>query len=91
MNMSLENKVKEYLGRVKFRSIVVLVLFIIFVAIFLGVWATIGFALPAFVTDPKLIEKAGLFAFWTVGAILFGAGLAAFIIGRGLGKAVEGK
>jgi len=87
--MSSQDKVEKYFNRLKFRSMIMLILFIVCVIIFLGVWATTGFALPAFFTDPNLVHKAYLFAFWTVGAILFGVAIAAFIISRGLGQAIR--
>jgi len=90
INTSLEDKVKDIVKRLEFGSRVVLMLFAVFVIIFLAVWASIRFALPAFLSDVKLIEKAGLFALWTIGAILFGAALATFFIGLKLANAVRG-
>lgn len=89
--MSFEDRVKEYLKRLEFRSRIVIALFIVLVIVFLAVWATIRFTLPAFVTDPKLIEKSVLFIFWTIGAILFGIALAAFIVHRQLRNALRAK
>jgi hypothetical protein len=89
--MSLEDRIKDYLKRLQFRSIIVLALLVLFVIIFVALWATMGFDLPAFLTDVKLIEKASLFALWTIGAILFGLALATFILSRGLGNALKGK
>lgn len=91
INLSLEDKVKDLVKRLEFGSRIVFIFFVVFVIIFLAVWASIGFALPAFLTDVKLVEKAGLFALWTIGAILFGAALATFFIGLKLGNAVRGK
>ena len=89
--MGLEEGVKEYLKRVEFRNKIVLVLFIVFVMFFLAVWTTLGFALPAFLTDVRLVEKSWLFALWTIGAILFGAALATFIFSRELRNATRAK
>lgn len=91
ISMGLEERVKEYLKRVEFRNKIVLVLFTVFVIIFLAVWAIIGFALPEFLTDVRLVEKSGLFALWTIGAILFGVALATFIFSRELRNATRAK
>jgi len=88
--MSLE-RVEESLKRLEFRTRIVLALVLVLAIVFLVVWATIRFTPPAFLTNPELIEKAILFAFWTIGAILFGAGLAAFIVHRQLRNAIKGK
>mgnify|MGYP001147206444 CR=1 FL=1 len=91
INVSLEDKVKDLAKRLEFGSKISLMLFIAFVIVFLAVWASIKFVLPSFLTDVKLVEKAGLFALWTIGAILFGAALATFFIGRKLGSVARGK
>lgn len=89
--MSLKEKVERYLKRLEFRTRIALLLVVVFIIVFLAFWSTINFALPAFLTDVRLAEKAFLFAFWTIGAILFGVVLAGFIISRELRNAVRAK
>lgn len=89
--MSLKEKVEKYLKRLEFRTRIALLLVVVFIIVFLAFWSTIDFTLPAFLTDVRLVEKASLFAFWTIGAILFGVVLAAFIISRELGTAIRAK
>jgi len=85
--MSVEEKVQKYLRGLEAKSLILLGVFIVFVIIFIGLWAVADFKVPGLISQPK--DTTWLFVFWTIGALLFGAVIAVVSVCRGLGKAIK--